>query len=340
MPKYAIITGGAGFIGSHLVDRLLDEGDWQVVVIDNFHPGYPRAIKESNLARHRDDPRLHLVEGDILDDATLDTAFGGVDPRKAVVVHLAALVGVRPSMAMAREYHRVNVTGTLHLLEKARAHQAAHFVLASSSSVYGKEPAVPWREDMERLEPVSPYAATKLAAEEFTRVYARLHGLDATVLRFFTVFGPRQRPDLAIHAFFRKIGRAEPIQQFGAGLTSRDYTYVADIVNGVCRAMDRPMKRKPGQGSFEIFNLGHSEPVVLKDLIAAIEKECGQQAVVEVLPDQPGDVPHTYADVEKARRQLGYEPSTSLAAGLRAFADWFREHEEIFQPVERDTPTG
>lgn len=323
MDRHVIITGGAGFIGSHLVDKLLGEGAGPVTVIDNFDPFYSRSIKEANLADHRGNRAFRLVEGDILEDDVLEEAFGLYPEAHTTVVHLAAKTGVRPSIHQAMEYHRVNVTGTLKLLEQARAHRAAHFVLASSSSVYGENPQVPWKESLTDLRPISPYAATKLAAEQFARVYARLHGLPVSVLRFFTVYGPRQRPDLAIHAFFRKIGSGLPLQQFGDGSSRRDYTYVADIVNGIRSAMDRPLHQVPGQGVFDIFNLGNSATIPLRDLIRAIELQVGRNAVVEVLPGQPGDVPQTYAHVAKAHEQFGYRPAMHLPEGLREFARWY-----------------
>ncbi len=332
MLKYAIITGGAGFIGSHLVGKLLGEGNWKVTVLDNFDPFYPRSIKENNLAQYRQNPSFRLVEGDILEDAALAAAFANAPSAETVVVHLAALTGVRPSVARPMDYHRVNVTGTLKVLEMAQRHGTAHFVLASSSSVYGVNPHVPWKESLAPLHPISPYAATKLAAETFARVHARLHGLDTTVLRFFTVYGPRQRPDLAIHSFFRKITEGTPIQQFGDGSTRRDYTYVEDIVGGIRAAMDRPLQRVPGQGAFDVFNLGHSEPIALRDLISAIEREAGHKAVIEQLPEQPGDVPMTCADVTKAAEQFGYAAKTGLAEGLHQFAKWYT-HAKLKEPA-------
>lgn len=323
MERHAIITGGAGFIGSHLVDRLLGQPGWHVSVVDNFHPFYPREVKEANVARHRSNPAFDLIEGDILDDDVLKQAFEQTKGRQTMVVHLAALAGVRPSLADPIGYHRVNVTGTLKLLEAARHYRAAHFVQGSSSSVYGDHPAVPWKEDLTGLKPISPYAATKLAAESFVQVYARLHGMDCTVLRLFTAYGPRQRPDLAIHGFFRKMIDGKPIQQFGDGGTQRDYTYVGDVVDGICRAMDRPMARKPGQGAYEVFNLGNSEAVPLRVLIASIEEVSGRKAIIKKLPEQPGDVHRTLADIAKAREQLGYAPQTTLAEGLGQFARWF-----------------
>lgn len=315
--RHAIITGGAGFIGSHLVDRLLAEGNWRVTVIDNFDPFYPRATKEANIAPHHGNPHFNFIEGDILDDAVLDQAFA---EQGAVVVHIAAKAGVRPSIADPIAYHRVNVTGTLKLLERARYSGVEHFLLASSSSVYGVDPNVPWKEKERGIQPISPYAASKLAAEGFAQVYAHLHALKVTALRFFTVYGPRQRPDLAIHQFFRKIAAGTPIQQFGDGSTRRDYTFVDDIINGVRGAIDRQHG-----GAFEIYNLGNSGTVMLRELIAAVEQEMGKKAVIERKPEQPGDVPQTYADVSKAGAHFGYAPSTSLAEGLKRFHAWVAE---------------
>lgn len=323
MDRHAIITGGAGFIGSHLVDKLLTEGGWKVTVVDNFHPFYPRATKEENIAHHEGNPAFRLIEGDLLDPEVVNAAFAVAPDTTTVVVHLAALAGVRPSIADPLGYHRVNVSGTLGLLEAARMHGCAHFVLASSSSVYGENPSVPWREDLPDLRPISPYAATKLAAEQFARIYARLHSLPVTVLRFFTVYGPRQRPDLAIHSFFRKVMEGQPIQQFGNGTTRRDYTFVSDIINGVRAAMDRPLKAEGAKGVFDVFNLGNSATVSLKGLISAIETETGHKAFVEVMPEQPGDVPQTFADVSKAKAAFGYVPTTGLETGLREFHRWY-----------------
>lgn len=313
--RHALITGGAGFIGSHLVDRLLGEGGWRVTVVDNFDPFYARAVKEGNTAAHRSDERYRLIESDILADDL--PARIGSDPID-VIVHIAAKAGVRPSILDPIGYHKANVTGTLKLLEFARHAAVPHFVLASSSSVYGEDPDVPWKERENGLVPISPYAATKLAAEGFAQVYARLHGMKVTALRFFTVYGPRQRPDLAIHQFFRKVTEGRPIQKFGAGNTRRDYTYIADIINGVRAAMDR------GKGGrYEVYNLGNSGTVTLNELIAAIEHETGVKAIIEQLPEQPGDVPQTFADVSKAHRDLGFVPRTPLAEGLRQFHRWY-----------------
>ncbi len=323
MGKQVIITGGAGFIGSHLVDRLLAEGGWQITVIDNYDHNYPRSAKDANIAGPLEDPAYTFIEGDILDDAVLEKAFAGQGGPEAVVVHLAAKVGVRPSIEHPLDYHRVNVTGTLKVLEAARSAKVGHFILASSSSVYGLNPNVPWEEDGVELHPISPYAVSKLAAEQFARTYARLHGINTTVLRFFTVYGPRQRPDLAIHSFFSKIIGGTPIKQFGDGSTGRDYTYVDDIVRGISSALERPMDATDSGGAFDIFNLGNSKVVQLHDLISAIEKQTGRKAIIEQHDEQPGDVPRTCASVAKSKRFLGYEPIVDLETGLRAFHEWY-----------------
>ncbi len=323
MNKQVIITGGAGFIGSHLVDKLLAQGGWQVTVIDNYDHNYPRSAKDANIAGPLADRNYTFIEGDILDDAVLEKAFAGKEGRETTVVHLAAKVGVRPSIAQPLAYHRVNVTGTLKVLEAARAAKVRHLVLASSSSVYGVNPNVPWEEGDMDLRPISPYAVSKLAAEQFARTYARLHGLNTTVLRFFTVYGPRQRPDLAIHSFFSKIIGGSPIKQFGDGTTGRDYTYVDDIVDGISAALHRSLQAKDGEGAFDIFNLGNSKVVQLRDLIAAIEKETGRKAIIEQLDEQPGDVPRTCANVSRSKQDLGYEPSVDIETGLRRFHEWY-----------------
>ncbi|QQR85769.1 MAG: GDP-mannose 4,6-dehydratase [Flavobacteriales bacterium] len=321
--RHALITGGSGFIGSHLVDRLLAEGGWRVTVVDNYDPFYDRGAKEANLVAHTGNEHLRVLEADILDnDLGERIGEGPID----VIVHIAAKAGVRPSIKDPVSYHRVNVTGTLKLLELARHRSVPHFVLASSSSVYGVDPNVPWKEQELGLKPISPYAATKLAAEQFGQVYAHLHGMKVTALRFFTVYGPRQRPDLAIHQFFRKVKAGVPIQQFGDGTTRRDYTFVDDIVSGMRAAMDRTKGER-----FEIYNLGNSATVMLKELIAAIETEAGAKAIIDLQPEQPGDVPQTYADTSKSREHLGFAPSTPLAIGLRKFHEWMRTVETVKQ---------
>ncbi|MEJ2292447.1 MAG: GDP-mannose 4,6-dehydratase [Deinococcales bacterium] len=315
--RHALVTGGAGFVGSHLVDRLLREGDWQVTVLDNFDPFYPRSVKEGNLARHADDAHLTVVEGDLRDPEAL--ARCGASPID-VVVHLAARAGVRPSLEDPVGYESVNVGGTQVLLEQARRWGVPQFVFGSSSSVYGVDPHVPWHEDASVLRPISPYAATKVAGELLGHVTSHLYGMRFLALRLFTVYGPRQRPDLAIHKFARLILAGEPIPVYGDGTPSRDYTYVADVVQGIRAAMDYTAS------PFEVINLGHDRTVSLDAMIAALEAALGKQAERTPLPAQPGDVPRTWADLEKARRLLDYRPQTSFEEGMRAFAAWLRAH--------------
>lgn len=321
MSRHVLITGGAGFIASHLVDRLLAEGGWRITAVDNFDPFYGRAIKERNIQAHLGHAEHRFIEGDILDEDLEQRVVDGHGPID-LIVHMAAKAGVRPSIGDPLGYHRVNVTGTLRLLEMARRLSVPHFILASSSSVYGEDPNVPWKERDHGLVPISPYAATKVAAEQFAQVHARLHGMKVTALRFFTVYGPRQRPDLAIHRFVRNISRGLPITRYGDGGTRRDYTYVDDIVNGVRAAMDRNVG-----GNFEIYNLGNSDTVMLRDLITAIEQVVGREAIIDQQPEQPGDVPQTFADVSRSHRDLGFVPSTPLITGLERFHAWYREME-------------
>lgn len=310
-----VVTGAAGFIGSHLTERLLADGH-RVVGVDNFDPFYPRAVKERNLAAVRGHPRFALWELDLRDGAALAAAVEREDARFDAIVHLAAKAGVRPSMADPVGYQEVNVAGTQNLLELARERGVPQFVFASSSSVYGISPNVPWREDDTVLRPISPYASNKVSGELMGHVYAHLHDIRFIALRFFTVYGPRQRPDLAIHKFARLMLAGKPLPFFGDGTTRRDYTYVSDVVEGVVAALAY-------RGSdYEVINLGHHEPVSLRELVAALEEALGRRAQLERLPEQPGDVPQTWADVEKARRLLGYEPRISLREGLRRFAAW------------------
>lgn len=314
--KNILVTGGAGFIGSHLVDRLVASG-CQVTVVDNFDPFYDRTEKLRNLGSHVAENRIRLVECDIADEK-LEEKIGSepVD----VIVHLAALAGVRPSLERPAEYQRVNVVGTTQLLELARARGIRQFVFASSSSVYGSNPEFPWSEDRTRPHPISPYAASKLAGEALGHVYATLYGIRFVGLRFFTVYGPRQRPDLAIRKFAHAILQDRPISLFGEGSSSRDYTYVGDIVDGIVAAIDYR------QSAFEIVNLGNHSNVSLKELVAEIESALGKRAQIQWLPPQPGDVEKTCADISKAKQLLHYTPQTKLASGLIAFADWLRQH--------------
>jgi UDP-glucuronate 4-epimerase len=315
---HALVTGAAGFIGSHVVDRLLADG-WRVTAIDAMDELYPRAIKEANIAQHRLNARYRLFEGDVADQDLLSGTFDPNHPFD-VVLHLAAKAGVRPSLLTPLVYHHVNVTGTLTVLEAARRWRTPHFILASSSSVYGEDPNVPWKETSAPLSPISPYAASKLAAEGLSQVHARLHGMRVSVLRFFTVYGPRQRPDLAIHRFVQRIGSGLPIAMYGDGSTRRDYTFVDDIVAGVLGAVHR----KRGK-AFEVYNLGNSGTVTLKELITAVEEVVGRKALIDQAPEQPGDVPQTYADITKAARDLGFAPTTALEQGLQHFHAWYME---------------
>ncbi len=310
--RHALVTGGAGFIGSHVVDRLMQEG-WRVTVVDNFDPFYDPAVKRANVAVHRENERFRLVEVDIRD---LDTLRSRLDGAYDVILHLAAKAGVRPSIQDPVAYQQVNVQGTQHLLELARAWGVKQFVFASSSSVYGVNPNVPWSEEDHVLMPISPYAGTKVSGELLGHVYSHLYGIRFLALRFFTVYGPRQRPDLAIHKFARLMRRGRPIPVFGDGRTRRDYTYVDDIVAGVRAAMDYTAT------PYEVINLGNNETVSLREMIAAVEAAVGEKAQINRLPEQPGDVPQTWASVEKARRLLGYRPQTRLADGLKVFAAW------------------
>lgn len=311
--KHVLVTGGAGFIGSHLVDRLLKEETWQVTVLDNFDPFYAAEIKEENVAKHRAQADYRLVRGDLLDPGVLASLPEQVDS----IVHLAAKAGVRPSLQDPAGYQAVNVTGTQHLLEFARERAVKDFVFAGSSSVYGVNPDVPWREDDCVLRPISPYASTKVSGELLGHVYSHLYDLRFTSLRFFTVYGPRQRPDLAIHKFAKLIRDGEPLPVYGDGSSRRDYTYIGDIIEGVMAAV---RLREPG---FDIINLGYHRTVSLREMIGALEHALGTKAELEFLPTQPGDVPQTFADIRKAERLLGYKPTTSFKEGIERFCSWF-----------------
>jgi UDP-glucuronate 4-epimerase len=310
--KSVLVTGGAGFIGSHLVDRLLAEG-WEVTALDNFDDFYDPQLKRLNIAEHLDHASYALVEADLRDDEALATQLTG---EYDVIVHLAARAGVRPSIERPLLYQDVNVRGTHALLERARRWGVRQFVFASSSSVYGVSPHVPWREDDSVLMPISPYASTKVSGELLGHVYSHLYGIRFLGLRFFTVYGPRQRPDLAIRKFAELMLAGEPLPFFGDGSARRDFTFVDDTVAGIVAAMT--YDRTP----FEVVNLGNERPVALRDLVRHLEDALGLTAQLRRLPDQPGDVPQTYASVDKARRLLGYEPSTTLVEGLERFAAW------------------
>ncbi len=309
-----LVTGGAGFIGSHLVDALLTEG-WQVEVVDNFDPFYDVSTKEANIASHRHRPAYALVNVDIADSDALRARVSGTFD---AVVHLAARAGVRPSIADPLAYQRTNVNGTQNLLELARERGVPRFVFASSSSVYGINPRVPWSEDDHVLRPISPYASTKVSGELLGHVYAHLYGIRFIGLRFFTVYGPRQRPDLAIHAFAKRMLAGRPIPVFGDGSTRRDYTFIDDIIVGLRRAIDYD-----GSG-YEIVNLGNNRTVSLSEMVAQLERALGVAAIVDRLPEQPGDVPQTWARIDKARALFDYRPQTTFEEGLAEFVEWLR----------------
>lgn len=314
-----LVTGGAGFIGSSLVDRLLAAGE-AVGILDNFDPFYPAEIKRRNLAGALRSPRCTFVEGDIRDAELLERTFARLRPER--VAHLAARAGVRPSLEDPAGYADVNVTGTARLLEAARRHGVRRFVFGSSSSVYGSTLQIPFREDARVDCPVSPYAATKKAGEEMGFTYHHLYGLEVSCLRFFTVYGPRQRPEMAIHRFTRLIDSGQEVPVFGSGDSSRDYTYIDDIVDGLVGALERPL---PG---WSIYNLGESATTKLGELVQLISEALGKPARIKRFPEQPGDVPMTCADVSLARRDLGYAPRVSIRDGIPRFVEWFRTQAE------------
>jgi UDP-glucuronate 4-epimerase len=310
-----LVTGGAGFIGSHLVDRLLATGH-EVVAVDNFDPFYDPARKRANLARAAAHPRFRLVERDIRDAAAIDGLVCEVRPD--AIAHLAARAGVRPSIADPALYAEVNILGTVNLLAAAcRLEPRPRFVFASSSSVYGDRPDAPFRETDDVDRPVSPYAATKVACERLAYTFHHLHGLPVTGLRFFTAYGPRNRPDLAVARFADLIERGAPVPMYGDGTTRRDYTFVTDIVAGVARAIETC-------SNFRIYNLGNNQPVALRDMIAMLGEALGRRPLIEELPEQPGDVRMTCADIERARADLGYAPTTPMPEGLRRYVAWRR----------------
>src|SRR2546429_619026 len=311
-----LVTGGAGFIGSHLVEKLL-AGGHEVVIVDDFNDFYDPQIKHANIAGFAKDVTVCHV--DLRENDSVRTVFGR--EKVDAIVHLAARAGVRPSIQYPRLYYDTNVIGTLHLLEAARVTGVERFIFASSSSVYGASKTVPFSEDQQLTQTLSPYGATKIAGELLCSTYSHLYQIRVVALRYFTVYGPRQRPDLAIHQFTRRIHAGQPIDQFGDGTTRRDYTFIDDVIQGTIAALqyDGPL--------FDIFNLGESETIQLKDLIVAIENALGKKAKINQLPEQPGDMPLTYPDISKARKLIGYRQTTRLTEGLPYFVEWFlRSH--------------
>ena len=305
-----LLTGCAGFIGSHLLERLLSDGH-TVIGVDNFDPFYSRAIKNQNL-EHIDSEHFELIEADLADLPTyakIEFLFEGqsID----AIIHLAAKAGVRPSIEDPVGYQRANVIATQYLLEFAKKHAIKQFVFASSSSVYGVNPNVPWREDDFVLEPISPYASTKVSGELMGHVYSKLFGIRFLALRFFTVYGPRQRPDLAINKFVRLISEGKPIPVFGDGFTRRDYTYIDDIIEGIIGALHYE------KSDYEIFNLGNDQTITLAEMIKVIEEVLGKTATIDRQPEQPGDVPQTWADISKSKEELNFNPKIQLKTGIR-----------------------
>ena len=315
--KRILITGAAGFIGSNLISSLLQRDDIQVIGLDNFDDFYSRKQKEKNMSSFISNANFSFIEGDVRNMNDL-LALSEIH----VIVHLAAKAGVRTSINNPILFQEVNVSGTQNLLELARQRNIKQFVFASSSSVYGINQNVPWHEE-EKLMPISPYASTKLSCEMLGHVYSHLYGIRFLALRFFTVYGPAQRPDLAIHKFFNSISKGQTIPVFGDGSTSRDYTFVNDTVEGIKSAISYD------KSDFEIINLGNHQTVTLTELILAIERICGKKAIIDRLPEQAGDVPQTYADISKAQKLLNYHPETKLEIGLLKFYEWYNNQNPV-----------
>jgi len=316
MKSAVLVTGAAGFIGSHLTERLLKTGD-EVVGLDNFDDYYAPAIKRDNIRATGEGDGFRLIEGDIRDAEIIKRVFK--EHRIDRVAHLAARAGVRPSMRQPALYQDVNIGGTINLLEASRTHGVKQFLFTSSSSVYGSGASLPFSEEAKLDAPGSPYAASKLAAELFCRTYHNLYGLPVTIVRPFTVYGPRQRPEMAISLFTRQIDAGDEISIFGDGTSKRDYTYVSDIVDGIEKALALDNPR------FEIFNLGDSRPITLTALVSIIEKALGKKPRIKYLPEQDGDMPVTYADISRAGKYLGYEPKVTIEDGVARFVAWYRQ---------------
>lgn len=316
--NHILITGGAGFIGSNLVSRLIDDPNFRITCLDNFDPFYNPRIKKVNIASHLKRSNYTFILEDIRAFSRIKSKISGhVD----AIIHLAAKVGVHPSIKDPMMYSQVNINGTQNMLELARLLRCKKFIFASSSSVYGLNSHVPWTEDDYNLQPISPYAGTKISGELLGHVYAHLYNFQFIALRLFTVYGPRQRPDLVIHKFTKLILEGKPITLYGDGKTKRDYTYIDDIVSGIVAALDY------SSSPYEIINLGNNQPVELRKLISLLEKALRKIAIIKKVPEQPGDVPVTYADIKKAKKLLGYKPKTDLQTGLLNFIRWFKSQE-------------
>ena len=308
-----IITGGAGFIGSHLTKSLLNEG-YEVLVIDNFDPFYDEKIKRSNLVECFENSKFSLIEMDICNKEGIQSISFQPD----AIYHLAAKAGVRPSIINPLDYIKTNIEGTLNMLEFARNKNVKKFIFASSSSVYGINQNIPWEESDYELQPISPYAQTKISAEFLGYTYSKLYNIDFTALRFFTVYGPGQRPDLAIHKFFKLIDEGKPIQMYGKGNTKRDYTFISDVIFGLNACIKKDL---PG---FQVFNLGNNQTISLQELINKIENICQVKALIKYEEEKPGDVPLTCANIKKAKTVLGYNPKVDFEEGLFKFNEWFK----------------
>lgn len=311
-----LVTGGAGFIGSHLVEKLL-ERDETVLCLDNFNDFYDPKIKEKNISKALNHPNFILVRGDILDNKLLDATFTKYQIK--TIVHLAAIAGVRPSLLSPSLYVDIDVKGTVNLLEKAKEYKIEQFIFGSSSSVYGVNKKIPFSENDPTDSQISPYAAAKKAAEIYCQTFHSLYEIPITILRLFTVYGPRQRPDMAIHKFTRLICEQKPIQMYGDGGSERDYSYIDDVMEGIIGAVDKKF-------DFEIFNLGNSKTIKLKKLIELISSKLGQKPKIEMVPDQPGDVPITFADIARAKKMLGYNPKVSIELGIKKFIQWYDDN--------------
>lgn len=316
MSKRILVTGGAGFIGSHLSETLIEQGN-EIFCLDNFNDYYDIRIKRNNIQSLSKHPSYKLIEGDILDFELLEKIFS--EYKFEIVVHLAARAGVRPSIQQPLLYQRVNVEGTSNLLEIAKNHKIEKFIFASSSSVYGNNEKVPFSESDVVDFPISPYASTKKSGELICYTYHHLFKLPVTCLRFFTVYGPRQRPDMAIHKFTDKIYKGEKLPMFGDGNTRRDYTYIADIIDGICKSIKHCSE-------YHIYNLGESKTIELKNLIQLIAESLGKEPNVEKLPIQPGDVQITYADITKAKSEINYNPQVNVEEGVKKFVEWYLEN--------------
>ena len=312
--KNILITGGAGFIGSNLVDLLIKNPRNKITCLDNFDSFYSSKVKRDNIKAHLKKTNYKLVEADICNFSKMKAELAD---HYDAIIHLAAKVGVKPSIQDSMGYTQANVNGTQNMLELARELKCKKFIFGSSSSVYGVNLNVPWREDDHALLPISPYASTKISGELLGHVYSHLFGFQFIGLRLFTVYRPRQRPDLAIHKFTKLIYEDKPITIYGNGKTKRDYTYIDDVIAGILAALNY------SDSQYEIINLGNNKPIELKKLITLLEEILGKKAIINSLSEQPGDVPQTFADISKAQKLLGYEPKTNLSTGLQKFIDWF-----------------